>query len=241
MRRHAYAVSLAVVAALCACASACGGKVVLDHGGVAGSGASSTGTGGACGSVGGSAPGGDCTIDADCDGGTCAPITSGGYLVCLDGPPESTSCMQPVNGMNQCCTSADCTQGKCYSTHSFPSCGGPASPLYNACVDDRCTTDADCVSGAGAPQACIPAGAYREPVRTCLTAYCHTDADCTAHPCGRCAPVIGPCCSTPAGLGCVYPGGCRRNAECGDGSTCNLDPETGTGVCKPITGGVCPN
>jgi hypothetical protein len=246
--RRAHAFLLASVGAFSISAGACGGKVVLDGGGAAGAGATSTGTGpsstgtgaGACAS-GGSAPGGDCTADADCNGGTCAPIAPGGYLLCLDVVPEATSCTTPINGTNQCCTSADCHEGQCYSTGSLPYCGGPAPPLYNTCITDACTTDDDCPATAGAPsQACLPAGAYGEPMRTCYPAYCHTNADCTAHPCGVCAPVVGPCCSTAAGLGCVYPGGCKTNADCGEGTSCELDPETGTGACVSDMGGTCP-
>jgi hypothetical protein len=188
---------------------------------------------GSGGATGGSIPGGECKTSADCGGGTCAPVTPGGYLVCLHLPPEVTSCVMPVSPSNQCCTSADCKQGKCYSTESLPYCGGPAMEIYNACMSDTCTTDADCVTNAGTlPEICVPAGAFGYPVRTCFTAYCHTSADCTAHPGGVCAPVSAPCCGTPAGLGCVYPGGCAKNADCGQGNSCQLDPKTGSGVCS---------
>jgi hypothetical protein len=254
---HAFSFSFSAVAAFLVLAGSCGGKVVVDAGsGGAGAsttgttatstgagGASSTGTTATSTGAGGTctnAPSGDCASDADCNGGTCSPIVPGGYLVCLDQVPQATSCTPPVNGMNQCCTSADCMQGKCYSTQSLPSCGGPARPLYNACVTDQCVADADCSStGGAASQACLPAGAYGEPMRTCLPAFCHTDADCTAQPCGVCAPIVGPCCSTPTGLGCVYPGGCTKSSDCGNGTSCELDPKTGASSCV-ASGGVCP-
>jgi hypothetical protein len=241
---HAFSFAAAVAAVLVSVAS-CGGKVVIDHGGTTGTGGSSTTTtttstgsgGGTC-----VAPAGDCATDADCNGGTCAPLADGGYRVCLDVIPEATSCTPPHNGTNECCTSADCQAGKCYSTGVFPSCGGPAVPIFNACLVDQCTSDDDCPVTNGVPsQACFPAGAYEDPLRACYPAYCHTDADCTAQPCGACVPVVGPCCSVPAGLGCVYPGGCHTNADCATGTVCELDPKTGTGTCFSPMGGVCPN
>ena len=76
-------------------------------------------------------------------------------------------------------------------------------------------------------------------MRTCFTGYCDTDADCTAHPCGWCAPITGPCCDFLIDIGCVYLGGCTRNTECPEGELCTLDSNTGTGMCtsKP---GACP-
>jgi hypothetical protein len=133
--------------------------------------------------------------------------------------------------MDTCCTSADCANGaRCYASLVITECsGGPAQPLYNTCVNDECATDADC-AGKGSGQICAPAGAFDHPVRACLAAHCRTDADCTARPCGACVPVAQPCCAYPAGLACVYPGGCHDNADCGAGNTCEIDPK-GEGVC----------
>jgi len=252
MMRHAYTFSLAAFAALCVSAAACGGNVVSGTGasttgtgagttgvttdtgtGPTGTGGTSTttGPGGASTGTGGSLPTGDCTSDADCNGGTCAPITPGGWLVCLNVPPQVTSCAMP-NPNTQCCSSADCKQGGCWSTLMLPYCGGPAQQDYNECMTDQCTSDVQCASDVGAPKpVCAPAGAFGEPVRFCFTGYCHTDADCTAKPGGVCRPVTGPCCSTPLGLGCVYPGGCATQADCGQGNSCTLDTTSGTGTC----------
>jgi hypothetical protein len=241
------------VAALLVSAITCGGNVVVDRGGATGTGATGTGATGT-GTAGTSAigtgatgtgttgtgttstctspPAGDCTTDADCHGGTCAPLTPGGYLVCLNVPPPATPC--PTSLGNECCTSADCTQGKkCLPNKSFPNCG-KGEPLANLCAHDFCTTDAQCVAGANTgPQICNPAGAVGFPVRTCFTAYCRTDADCTAHPCGACLPIPGTCCAVSDGLACVYPGGCSKSTDCGQGDACQIDPMTGTSACLP--------
>jgi len=235
--------SLAVAGAFCL--AACGNVIVDSSGttgsgaGTTGSGAGTTGTGGSTTATGGSttsgcggSTAGDCQTDADCMGGTCAPLTPGGYLVCLDVAPPATSCAVPKTPMDQCCTSADCKGGKaCYSTGVLTLClGGPPPEIYNACVSDQCQSDADCAAGT-APAICAPAGAFNYPLRECFTAYCRTDADCTAQPCGACVTVSQPCCGVPAGLACVYPGGCSKNADCGQGSTCQIDPAKGAGVC----------
>jgi hypothetical protein len=222
--------------------AACGGTVVPGSGSTAstgasttGTGASTTGTGASTGTsttgAGGGSPLGDCQTDADCGTGTCAPLTPGGYLVCLDILPPITSCTSPMS-KNQCCSSADCKSGQaCYSSGVLTECsGGPAVQIYNECVGDACASDADCTGGAS-PQICAPAGAFDHPVRACFTAYCHTSADCTAHPGGACVTVTQPCCAVPGGLACVYPGGCRKNADCGENGPCQIDPPTGTGQC----------
>ena len=250
MMRHAYAFSLAAVAALCVSAAACGGNVVTGTGAGstgAGTGTGATGTGAGTGTgatgagtgtgatgAGGSLPGGDCTTDADCPGGTCAPITPGGWLVCLVVPPEATSCNPPMNQADQCCSSADCKQGQCWSTQTLPYCGGPAMQIYNECMTDACTSDAECVHGADVPpEICAPAGTFGEPVRFCFTAYCHTDADCTAQPGGVCRPVTGPCCAAPVGLGCVYPGGCARTPTAGRGTVACSTPRRASAGASP--------
>jgi hypothetical protein len=199
-------------------------------GGTAGSGAGTSSTGSSTSS--GSVSTGDCTTDAQCPGGTCAEITPGGYRICLQPPVEITSCSSPAAPNNQCCTSTDCTNGgKCYSSSSFGQCGGPAMEVYNECLKDQCETDADCLGGGSDVQEiCAPAGAFGNPVRSCFPTYCV--AGCTAKPGGVCAPVSQPCCSTPGGLACVYPGGCAKDADCGEGNTCEIDITTGTGQCS---------
>jgi hypothetical protein len=221
------------------CFAACGGNVVDGTGAstagtgasTTGTGASTTGTGASTTGTGGGSPAGDCTTDADCGTGTCAPLTPGGYLVCLDIPPAATSCSSPMSSQDQCCTSTDCKSGQaCYSTGTLTECaGGPAIQIYNECVGDQCESDADCTGAT--PQICAPAGAFDYPMRACFTAYCHTDADCMAQPGGACVTVSQPCCDVPGGLACVYPGGCRKDTDCGDGNTCEIDPTTGTGEC----------
>jgi hypothetical protein len=141
--------------------------------------------------------------------------------------------------MNQCCTTADCKQGKCYSTDVYPYCGGPPQQVYNECAYDECMGDPECMPGPNfGPRICAPAGYLGVPVRSCVGAYCHTDADCTAHPCGTCAPITGPCCGFPHVLGCVYPGGCIKSSDCKQGQACTVDPMTSTATCS---GGVaCP-
>jgi hypothetical protein len=181
---------------------------------------------------------GECTSDAQCGSGHCVALTPGGYKVCTRTPPEATACTPSV--LDQCCTSADCTGGgKCYAVLNLPSCGGgPPLQPHNECATDQCTDDASCTGSGGVPMICLPAGVYGNPARSCFTAYCHTGADCTAQGAGACLPVTQPCCSAPAGLGCVYTGGCANGNVCGSGYTCELDPATGTGRCGPIS--ICP-
>ena len=228
--------------------AACGGQVST-----AGSGGHTSGTTSSSSSSGstssstsstsssGTSTHGDCQTDADCSGKTCAPLTPGGYKVCLSFPPEATMC-QVMGPPNQCCTSADCASqggGGCYSAMELQFCGG-AQPLYNECIADKCQTDVDC-GKVYPPQACIPAGAFDFPKRACFTAFCHTDADCTASPGGACLLVgSNPCCSHPApsGLGCVYSGGLHKDADCPNGS-CTLNLGKGVSVCGPPHG-PCP-
>jgi hypothetical protein len=212
--------------------SACGGNIVK---GTGASGTGGTGTTTATATTGITSttvlPAGDCATDADCNGGQCVELTPGGYKVCTHFPPEATACTP--SQLDQCCTSADCKGGgKCYAVTDLPSCAGIASPPHNECVTDQCTDDAACTGGgADVPMICIPAGAAGYPARSCFPAYCHTSASCTAHPGGACVPVHEACCGHLAGLGCVYPGGCVENADCGQGNSCQLDSTTGTGTC----------
>ena len=62
-----------------------------------------------------------------------------------------------------------------------------------------------------------------------------------AKPGGACILVgSNPCCSHPAptGLGCAYPGGCTKDADCPAGS-CTLDTGKGVSVCG-APHGPCP-
>jgi hypothetical protein len=199
----------------------------------------STGPGtGAWPGTGGGSSSGDCATDADCMGGTCASITPGGYKVCLNPPPEATACNTPEPGvMDQCCTSANCMGAKCYLNSWEHQCSGPVVVPSNECISDLCTSDAMCGNQV-APQLCAPAGAFGSPVRTCMIAFCKTDGDCKAKPGGICVPVSQPCCQVPGGLGCVYPGGCRKDSDCGGMDACQLDMKSGTGQCVASQG--CP-
>ena len=248
MRVHSMTRVLCFAGALAA--AACGGKVEAEGTGTGGAsgtgGGASTGTGTgtststssssstSSGSTSGGAPLGDCKTAADCGGNPCVPVTPGGYTVCEATPPEATMCTLPPGGpgSDQCCTSADCKTGKCYLSTSLPQCGGPAMQVSNLCLSDTCSNDAACGNGS-VPQICTPAGAFGFPTRQCLVAYCHTDADCGAQAGGHCAVVSAPCCTSPAGLACVYPGGCRKDTDCAnDGSKhCQIDPASKSGVC----------
>jgi hypothetical protein len=200
--------------------AACGARVIVDTGG--------TGERPSC-STGSPTPAGDCQADADCDGGTCAPVTPGGYKVCLATVPEATQCTPHPVGPDECCSSADCKHGGCYSSANVPSCD---TPLHNECVVDACTNDAECHGET--PEICVPAGAWGYARRACIQAYCHTDADCTAAPCGRCAVIYGLCCPEPQGIGCVYPGGCHDDDDCWtatDGGEPYCALQDGTGQC----------
>jgi hypothetical protein len=184
-------------------------------------------------------PEGGCTSDAACPTGSqCVALTPGGFRVCTSFPPEATACSMPMGSSpDQCCTSADCTMGKCYLDSNLPffDCSGGGFSPSNTCLADACETDADCAGQVGGePTICAPAGTVG-PMRTCLVAYCHTNADCTTHGPGRCALIQNPCCTVPWGLGCVYAGGCATTVDCADAGLtfCNLDALSGSGVCAP--------
>lgn len=226
-----------VLAALSTLLGACSGNVQVSSGGTGGAGTTTATTSGGAGSSAGGGSPGDCQVPADCGGGQCAPLTPGGYNVCLQFPKEAPGCNPGGNPPDECCTSSDCAQGKCYLSTEVPLCGG-VQPYYNECVTDQCQSDADC--NLGVPALCVPAGAYG-PMRRCVVAYCKTNADCDAEPGGTCAPIENPCCPVPLAVACVYPGGCQKQADCGSDFTkrCDIDPATKRAVC--LDGGVgCP-
>ena len=147
-------------------------------------------------------------------------------------PVETSACNEP--DFDECCTTADCTKGKCFGTPVIPFCGGAQPVDHNGCAEDQCAADSDC--GADAFCAAIPM--LGRKVRACIPASCRHDSDCTAAAGGICAPVNNPCCGEAAGLFCVYPSdGCRTDADCV------------TGYCQPGVdrakceggGPICPN
>jgi hypothetical protein len=187
----------------------------------------------------GRAPG-DCVTEADCGGAPCVEIVPGGFRVCAPLPAEATAC-DPARDSDECCTSADCTAvsgGRCYLNSDLRFCGGALPPPQNICAYDNCTSDADCFGGLTGETACVPRGVAGFPVASCLMTFCRRDSDCDAAPGGVCAPVRDACCGLIAGLACVYPGGCRSNADCATGG-CVLDTSQGIGRCDPA-GVPCP-
>ena len=178
---------------------------------------------------------GDCTSDSDCPGGTCVPLTPGGWSVCATPQPEATTCA-PLPG-NQCCKSSDCTGSgnpSCYPTQV------DCSPLPpnpgNVCIADECQSDADCTGGHSI---CTPANVFGVPKRLCLSAYCRTNADCTLKNGGICRLLDAECCSIPAGLACVYHGDCSPVTKCsGTSQQCVVNTATSESECVKIQG--CP-
>lgn len=186
--------------------------------GGSGTGASTTqGGGGQNSGGGGNAQGGagggttvdlsECNSDTDCPGGTCVEVVDG-YRLCQAPVPEATMCGK--NGLDECCTSADCMNGAaCYLGPLVPFCGGIIPQAFNQCGSDECATDADCAGGA-----CMPAGTVGNAIATCVPSEC--GAGCGA---GQdCALVRDPCCNGPAGFFCVDPtNGCQSNDDCPGG------------------------
>ena len=106
---------------------------------------------------------------------------------------------------------------------------------YNTCAVDQCQSDAGC-SNQGYDAVCLPAPMLGRKIRACMWVACRVNGDCDAAPGGYCAPVDDPCCSFPAGLFCVYPGGCRDDSDCPNGY-CQPAPEGAS--CQP-GGPICP-
>lgn len=212
----------------------CGGKAEVGHDGSTG-GTAGNNTGGSnaqAGAAGSQAPSqsGDCTLgsaaDACPDGSECVEMVPGGFRVCANKPPEATTCHHP---MDECCESADCTQGACYSKHLAPVFESCEFGTYNVCAVDACQEDRDCPEHA----VCVPAGIFGKAIRRCLPASCRTDSDCTAQKGGICAPVQAACCNDFAALLCVYPeNGCRSHKDCPEDRACKADGKNGVGICS---------
>jgi hypothetical protein len=197
------------------------------------------GSGGVGGSGGSAGPSGDCSPtdpSKKClgHGEVCIEMVPGGFAVCAVPVEEATFC--PGMGPDECCDSSECAEGACFPNPVTPACGGAYPIEMNVCASDQCETDADC---QGPNAFCAPRGVNRNAVRYCMSKACSADGDCTAEPGGICAPVQNPCCSSWDGLFCVYPSGCRTDADCGEGSHCEVNWTQGTGEC--VSGPVaCP-
>ncbi|MBK6692758.1 MAG: hypothetical protein IPG50_11195 [Myxococcales bacterium] len=187
-----------------------------------------------------------CASDLDCPGGTCVELTPGGFSVCSTEPPGPQLCTDAGGGgpfADECCTS--CAQGVC---SLVTSCGGAFMVPHNACIEDACTTNADC----GPKGLCMPRGAG-ERMRYCLAKNeCLRDSDCTQAPNGACVltTTVGPAttcspwgCSGLGGptytgpLHCEYGAECTRDADCGNG---HCDRIGGRLRCEPAPRAVCP-
>jgi hypothetical protein len=127
----------------------------------------------------------------------------------------------------QCCKSSDCASdtrapARCILGPVETYCGGPAPPPpANVCATDACASAADCT---GPNAICAPTGTLGRKAARCMTGGCRFDRDCTAAAGGACVPVSTGCCNQPSGLFCLYPGGCRSNADCNKlGEQCETD------------------
>jgi hypothetical protein len=154
---------------------------------------------------------GDCETDADCRQSKCVEVTPGGFRVCLNPPPEATSCN--MSTQDQCCSPADCKlPGRCYLAPQ--PCTGPVMLPHNVCMTDQCQSDMDCLVGTNLSAICVEPGVFGRPVRSCVPALCRIDTDCTEEPSGICAPVTDFCCGSIT-MACVYPSnGCRGTDGC---------------------------
>lgn len=160
-----------------------------------------------------------CGTDADCPlGEVCLRYAPNGPSECVARREPVSSCAPP-NARDQCCSSADCNGGTCFTTvvAAGAVCGLGGYDVYNQCLDSACTSDADC----NADEACLPSG-FGE-LRACLRANCRTDADCTAAAGGACIAFGDRCCENvgplrvyrPKQLTCVYASdGCKEDADC---------------------------
>jgi hypothetical protein len=201
-------------------------------GGAGGGTTSAGGAGGSMGTTGSSGAGGalmgsgDCSSDAQCPGSKCVAIFPGGFLVCADVLVDAAVCSQP--DLDECCGSTmACPSGQhCYAGPLDPSCGGSQMLPHNQCAMDQCTNDAAC----GAGSACLVAGVLGRKERACFPAPCKHDGECTDAAGGECAPVEDPCCGQATTLYCIYPGDCRKNADCGNGF-CVIDPAKNRAIC----------
>jgi hypothetical protein len=180
-----------------------------------------------------------CSSASDCNGGECVPITDG-YSACRD-PEARYQTNADAGDLGQCDGDQPCEAGACFSlavAGGTSQCSPGGFDQRNVCIDDECSTDADCPNGG----LCAPAGVAGSrlipgfPRRRCVSATCRSNADCTAKPGGICGMIEDGC--TPSGIEqwgyrdaqitCVYPDGCTRGADCTSGYCDVLD---GAAVC----------
>ncbi len=181
---------------------------------------------------------GECTSSADCDGLPCirVPDEPGGYWLCQSPPrDEATECNSPYPEYDQCCTSADCTEGRhggCFFTADFSIyCGGPEPLPANVCLYDECMSDAECAA-SDTGRFCLPADLFGWPRRRCAWGTCKLDTDCTREPGGYCAPLPDYCCPGHIqGFFCIYPGACATQDDCDGWEACMGDWSTGGTIC----------
>lgn len=194
---------------------------------------SGSGSGGGRGS-GGSGPTvgacGDCATDADCHGTSCVELWAGGFRTCATSPEEATQCTG--HPKDECCSSADCAKGDCFTLHSPYDAPGEA---YNLCLADLCSSDADC-DQFDVLYRCAPPNTFGFPMRHCIQRTCAQDEDCVERGAGCCAPVEDDCRRPDATtwwvlLECVYADGCRRNADC---SQDEPPFDVGESFCDPL-------
>jgi hypothetical protein len=196
---------MALLAMMMLCS--CGGKQTTNDPSMAG-----TSGGGSRGSAGDSSiPASDgrppdmCEGDWECEGHPCVEIYPG-HTSCIIGGGEASNC---DSELDECCSSSDCTDGKCYGLESR-SVRCKDFVYHNACATDECTA-----GSCGPGRACMPAGVLG-PVAMCTKAACQTDGDCDAEPGGLCALVADSCCNGASlGLFCWYPSrGCWWDGNC---------------------------
>ena len=107
---------------------------------------------------------GECTVDADCPGGSCIDSPDGcfcGARTCTndsDCSPGSACACAGLPGVQRnacieakCLTNADCDGRECILSGGSEDCcdTGDARGLFCASVDDECRTNADCANGEG--------------------------------------------------------------------------------------------
>ena len=169
----------------------------------------------------------------------CVAISSD-FRACALAPPA------PAGGVthevyDECDRDRPCAAGACYTlpVAATDQCAPGGFDVYNVCVSDECTSDAECAGGGF----CAPSGVAGTrkiesyPARHCVPAACKQSAECTARPGGICALVRDGCSPlgsqpwgfTSAQLACVYPDGCTPSSDCPAPHSCSV--VDGAAVC----------